>query len=132
MNEIHVEVRRMLDLIHDRYSERLTLDALERAFGQPSAYLSRLFRHETGISIHDHVTRTRLANAATLIRAGVKIEAVALSVGYQSKKNFYRQFKRQFGSTPEQYRRVERQGVTSTVTSSAVVSPPSWARHRST
>jgi AraC-like DNA-binding protein len=35
----------------------------------------------------------------------VKIEAVALSVGYQSKKNFYRQFKRQFGFTPEQYRR---------------------------
>src|SRR3979411_3085540 len=116
MNEARVQVQRMLDLIHDHYSERLTLEVLERALGQPSAYFSRLFRDETGVSIHDHVTQTRLANAATLIRAGVKIEAVALRVGYQSKKNFYRQFKRQFGTTPEQYRRQDRQGVTTTVT----------------
>src|SRR6266850_7312892 len=123
MHECHVEVRRILDLIHDHYSERLTLDAFERTLGQPSAYLARLFREEIGVSIHNHVTQTRLANAATLILDGVKIEAVALSVGYQSKKNFYRQFKRQFGFTPEQYRRLARQGVTTTVTSSAVVRP---------
>jgi hypothetical protein len=35
----------------------------------------------------------------------MKIEAVALSVGYRSKKNFYRQFARHFGVTPETFRR---------------------------
>jgi AraC-like DNA-binding protein len=35
----------------------------------------------------------------------VKIEAVALELGYQSKKNFYHQFKRRFGATPQAYRR---------------------------
>jgi PAS domain-containing protein len=34
----------------------------------------------------------------------VKVEAVALDLGYRSKKNFYRQFKRRFGMTPEAYR----------------------------
>jgi hypothetical protein len=39
-----------------------------------------------------------------LINTRVKIEAVALSVGYHSKKNFYRQFLRRFGVTPDAYR----------------------------
>jgi AraC-like DNA-binding protein len=38
-----------------------------------------------------------------LIREGVKIEAVAHQVGYRSKKNFYRQFKRRFAMTPFAY-----------------------------
>jgi hypothetical protein len=36
----------------------------------------------------------------------MKIESVANSVGYRSKKNFYRQFLRHFGSTPETFRRL--------------------------
>jgi PAS domain S-box-containing protein len=47
----------------------------------------------------------RLNEAATQVGAGVKVEAVALGMGYKSKKNFYRQFKRRFGCTPEVYRR---------------------------
>jgi transcriptional regulator GlxA family with amidase domain len=39
-----------------------------------------------------------------MIRAGVKIEAVALFVGYRSKKNFYRRFRRHFATTPLQFR----------------------------
>jgi len=34
----------------------------------------------------------------------MKVEAVALSVGYRSKKNFYQQFKRHYGMTPVPYR----------------------------
>jgi PAS domain S-box-containing protein len=51
------------------------------------------------------VTRVRLEHAARLIRDGVKIEAVAWNVGYRSKKNFYQQFKRRYGTTPLPYRR---------------------------
>jgi transcriptional regulator GlxA family with amidase domain len=36
----------------------------------------------------------------------VKVEAVSLLVGYRSKKNFYRQFKRRFGTTPFAHRTV--------------------------
>ena len=39
-----------------------------------------------------------------LIRAGEKIEAISLLVGYRSKKNFYRHFKEQLGVTPTAYR----------------------------
>ena len=50
--------------------------------------------------MHQWLTRVRLDHAVALVPDGVKIEAVALLVGYHSKKNFYRQFRRRFGTTP--------------------------------
>ncbi len=57
------------------------------------------------MTVRECVTRIRLTHAAALILNGAKIEAVALGVGYHSKKNFYRQFKRHLALTPEAFRR---------------------------
>src|SRR3979490_3205511 len=94
----------MLHQIQRNYTERLTLGTLGRTLGRQSAYLGRLFRDEVGITVHEYVTRARMINGAVQVRSGVKIEAVALELGYRSKKNFYLQFKRRFGMTPEAYR----------------------------
>ena len=98
-------VRRMLDVIETSYADRITLHTLSAALNRQSAYLGHLFRKEIGMTVRQCVTQIRLQRAASLIREGVKIEAVALAVGYRSKKNFYRQFKRQFALTPSQYGR---------------------------
>jgi AraC-like DNA-binding protein len=100
----HIHVQRMLDEIHEHYADRLNLGTLARTLGRQAAYLGRLFRQEVGATVHDYVTRLRLERSASEVSSGVKIEAVALCIGYRSKKNFYRQFKRHFGCTPEQYR----------------------------
>src|SRR6266850_738700 len=100
----HEHVQRMLEQIQRNYTQRLTLAALARTLGRQSAYLGRLFREEIGVTVHEYVTRARMANGAAQVRSGVKIEAVALDLGYRSKKNFYRQFKRRFGMTPDAYR----------------------------
>ena len=99
----HVE--RMLDEIHRHYNRRITLSILAKVMQRQSAYVGRLFREEIGITVHEYVTRARMMFGAAQVRAGVKIEAVALDLGYRSKKNFYRQFRRRFGMTPEAYRR---------------------------
>jgi transcriptional regulator GlxA family with amidase domain len=57
------------------------------------------------MTVRQWLTRVRLDHAASLIREGIKIEAVALIVGYHSKKNFYRQFRRRFATTPSAYGR---------------------------
>jgi PAS domain-containing protein len=57
-----------------------------------------------GVTVHEYITRARMMFGAAQVRSGVKVEAVALDLGYRSKKNFYRQFKRRFGMTPEAYR----------------------------
>ena len=97
-------VRRMLEEIQRRYTERVTLGTLATVLGRQPAYLGRLFRDAVGMTVHDYVTRARMIFGATEVRCGVKVEAVALYAGYQSKKNFYRQFRRRFGTTPDAYR----------------------------
>jgi len=97
-------VARMLRLIEARYTEPLTLEVIASALGRSKAHLATLFREETGQSVHGLVTEMRLHHAAVLIRAGEKIEAVSLLVGYRSKKNFYRHFKNRFRVTPLAYK----------------------------
>jgi len=95
----------IVDLIEKRFAERLTVESIAAAVRGKPARVGRFFQLATGRTIHEYLTEVRLERAAHLIRSDVKIEAVALDVGYQSKKNFYRQFARRFGVTPEVYRR---------------------------
>jgi two-component system response regulator YesN len=97
----------MLDVIDRSYAEPITLHTLSALLNRQSAYLGHLFRQETGMTVRQRLTHVRLERAAALIRQGIKVEAVALSVGYRSKKNFYRQFRRQFATTPWAYGRQE-------------------------
>ncbi len=94
----------MVDVIETAYADPITLRTFSARVGRQPAYLGRLFRQETGATVREYLTRVRLDRAAELIREGVKIEAVALLVGYRSKKNFYRQFKRYYGTTPVPFR----------------------------
>ena len=101
----HDLVTRMLQMIRTDYAELVTLPKLAAALDRPPAALGSLFRREVGMTARECLTRVRLAHATELIQSGVKIEAVALIVGYRSKKNFYRQFRRHFQTTPKAYRR---------------------------
>ena len=97
-------VQRMLDAISRQYSEAMTLRTVSAHVGRQPAYLGRLFRQEVGVTFREYLTKVRLEHATGLIRDGVKIEAIALCVGYRSKKNFYQQFRRRYGTTPLPYR----------------------------
>lgn len=97
-------VSRMVGLIEQWSAQHVSLRTLACALGRQEAYLGRLFRQELGVSVREYVAQFRLKRAASLIERGEKVEAVALEVGYRSKKNFYRQFIRRFGVTPAAYR----------------------------
>jgi transcriptional regulator GlxA family with amidase domain len=103
----NVLVVRMLELIHSRFAEPVTLPVLGASLGRQSAYLGGLFHRELGVTVREYVTNLRLKHASELVRDGVKIDAVALLVGYRSKKNFYWRFKQFFGTTPGAYRKVD-------------------------
>jgi len=103
MSTAQLHVRRILEFIEQSYSQPVTLEVLAKALDRQASYLGALFRRETGLSVRQCLTRVRLDRASVLIREGVKIEAVAQLVGYRSKKNFYRQFKRRFAMTPFAY-----------------------------
>jgi transcriptional regulator GlxA family with amidase domain len=98
------EVREALRLIEARYAEPLTLRTLAGAVGCSREHLARRFRRETGVTVHRHLVHVRVTRAAHEVRRGDKIEAVMLGVGFRGKRNFYRQFRAEFGTTPGAYR----------------------------
>jgi two-component system response regulator YesN len=104
MSAAQIHVRRMLDRIEQSFSEPITLRSLAAELHRQDAYLGTVFRREVGVPMHEWLTTVRLNHASALIREGVKVEAVSLLVGYRSKKNFYRQFRRRFGTTPFEHR----------------------------
>lgn len=90
--------------MHRSVDRRLTLKEISRDISRRPEYLGWLFHCETGQAFHARLTTLRLRRASRLIRRGEKIEAVALLVGYRSKRSFYEQFRRLYHMTPGQYR----------------------------
>lgn len=71
-------------------------------------HLCARFLLETGDTVGGYIRRVRLLCAASEIRSGVKITAVARGVGYRSYGNFVRVFREAFGAAPRTFRSTER------------------------
>lgn len=79
--------------------------AAEHVFLNP-AYLSRLFRRETGFSLTDYLVRLRIAKARTeLEKTNNRISDIAVTVGYANFSHFSKLFKKMTGLTPQEYRK---------------------------
>jgi AraC-like DNA-binding protein len=98
------EVHRALRYIEAHYDEDISLARLARVADCSRRHLAEHFRRETGETVHSYLVRVRLMRAAMHVRAGDKIEAVMLGVGFRGKRHFYRLFKARFGATPCAYR----------------------------
>lgn len=73
------------------------------------AQLMRRFRECVGITPHAFVNRIRLQKGAVLLRrTSDSVLAVALSVGFQSETHFGKAFRRLYGVSPGQYRKMGR------------------------
>ena len=66
--------------------------------------LSRQFRQVIGIATQEYLRRYRFARSMEMLQAGVPVGDVARKVGFRSLCHFSREFKREMGITPSQYR----------------------------
>ncbi|WEK52564.1 MAG: AraC family transcriptional regulator [Candidatus Kaistia colombiensis] len=104
-------IDRVLDHVHRRYAERLSLDALADIAALSPSGLHRLFLRHTGQSVTSYLARLRIGAACALLSGGDRpIASIASDVGYDSLANFNRQFKAQRAVTPREYRQRFRAG----------------------
>ncbi|NML30290.1 helix-turn-helix domain-containing protein [Paraburkholderia antibiotica] len=98
-------ILRVIDYIRANLAEDLTIAELASQAGLSSFHFARVFRHETGETPHQFVTRLRLEEAARLLRATDRtVLQIALEVGFESASHFSVQFRRGYGVTPLAYR----------------------------
>ena len=94
------KMRRVLSYINDNLSGELTVEALAEQVYLSRYHFMRLFKAQTGSTVHAYVRQKRLLTAARLIREGVPAVQAAAESGFGDYSAFHRAFKASFGVSP--------------------------------
>lgn len=89
--------------IAHHFAERMTLGILAARLGVSPFHLARIFRAETGSSLHAYLVQARL-RAALEYLPGADLTRVAHAVGFSSHSHFSAAFRRAFGVAPSRLR----------------------------
>jgi AraC family transcriptional regulator len=98
-------LRRVVELVHAKIEDEVTLDELAESAGLSTAHFSQMFRKSTGESPHQFVLRRRVERAKELLRAAeARVLDVAVACGFKTQQHFARVFRRVCGASPTEYR----------------------------
>ncbi len=98
---------RYIRYLEQHYMGNITLDSVAAVFNLNPSYFSNLIKTLTGSTFSQMLLKVRLEKAKYLLREDdLKISQVSSMVGYSDACYFDRVFKREFGYTPEEYRRL--------------------------
>ena len=98
-------VRRALEYIRAEYMNEITIKDIAKHCGYSEFYMMKLFKKLTGVSIVDYVNNYRLTVAGRQLRdTQDDVASIAYQVGYNNVSYFNRQFKKQYGMTPREFR----------------------------
>ncbi len=91
----------------NNFQEKLTLDDLGQQFGMNPCYLQKQFKRYVGQSPAEYQIYLRMSKAKELMRTTRNsISEISYQIGIDNLGYFTRQFKKQEGLTPQEYRRL--------------------------
>jgi AraC family transcriptional regulator len=91
----------VLDMLHSRFKENLTLAEVASAVCVHPAHLARAFHQKVGQTIGQYVDRLRIQHACRQItKSELGLSEIGLDCGYVDQSHFGRVFKRVTGTTP--------------------------------
>ena len=94
---------RVLEWMHyiDKHlAEDLDMDMLAEQFFVSKYHMMRLFKDETGFTIHTYLMQRRLFAARQLIEKGMRATEACYRCGFRSYSSFTRAYNKHLGSTP--------------------------------
>jgi two-component system response regulator YesN len=100
-------MEKCIDYIEKNYAEDLSLEKVAEMFFFNPSYFSTLFKSHTNINFSQYLLNVRLRNGRRLLeKTDCKVYEIAARIGYKDAKYFNRVFKKEFGMTPDEYRRM--------------------------
>ena len=101
-------VHQVLEIIHHRFQEPITLRTLSNELNMSPYHLQRTYKRVTGISPAKQLQSVRIDEAKRLLQIAEKsIGEVAMDVGFRSLSHFSDTFRREIGMSPLEYRKNE-------------------------
>lgn len=99
-------IKRAVNFIETNLASPLHLADIARAAGLSPMHFAAGFRSATGLSPHAYVRDRRIERAKTKLRSDeMRIDEIAIDVGFRSQTHFITVFRRQTGQPPARWRR---------------------------
>ena len=95
---------RLVEYIEEHLDEDLSLERLSDAFFVSKYHISHVFKDNLGISIHQYITKKRLALCREAMTSDAPVSDLYLGCGFGDYSSFYRAFKKEYGISPKEYR----------------------------
>ena len=94
------KIQQTLSYINENLTEPLDVESLAERVYLSRYHFMRLFKTQTGSTVHAYVRQKRLLHAARLIREGASAARAAVDSGFSDYSTFHRAFRECFGISP--------------------------------
>lgn len=107
-NTHYEQINLALAYINSNYSIDIKVEELASISGYSLYHFHRTFKSVTTENVHDYIRNTRLEKSSNLLiyNQHKKIEEIALGCGFATGTGFSAAFKKRFGMTPREWRKV--------------------------
>lgn len=97
-------IRDALEYLQQHHAEPLSAQSVAAHFGYSRSRFSHIFNAQLGYTLCEYLSAIRCRHAAQLLReSDMPVSDVAMAVGFESLRTFYRIFKKQYDMTPNRY-----------------------------
>lgn len=123
------------EILSTSYDQELTLNELAAQLYVSPYLLCRIFRQQTGATVHNYLNQLRLRTALEAVKESCgKLTDLALNLGYSSHSHFTQAFRNAFGITPSdlqslyQIQQSQKSGVTNLHDSMSILSSSGYTQ----
>ncbi len=100
-------IRIVKEYIESNYMQEISLNQLAELVEMNASYLSSVFKKETGMTYSEYLIQCRVKQASRLlVETGLSVSEIAYRSGYQDARYFSKQFAKQVGLKPSEYRKL--------------------------
>ena len=104
--EYHPLAKHAKDYIYKHFHEKIVIQEMAEMLGTSSTYLGQVFLKSEGITLHEFILNEKIYRAKNLLRySEYDMKMISEYLGFCSQSHFAREFKKQTGQTPSEYRK---------------------------
>lgn len=106
----NIYINKILEYINDNYWKGINVNSIVDYIGMNRSYLSTMFQKQMGITLKNYLTIFRLSRANELLdMTDDTVEEIAYHCGYDDPLIFSKAYKKRYGMTPTQHRKLDRE-----------------------